>query len=85
MIRRALVAALLAGAPVLAYAQSSSAPLVVSATVVSSCRVYAPSPAEGSMLAAMPVAVMCSRRATMPRIERPQRIDARDAVVTINF
>jgi hypothetical protein len=87
MIRRALVAALLAGAPVLAHAQSSSAPLVVSATVVSTCSVDVASSAPASAFATMPVGVTCARGAIAARVQRPfaARSDARDALLVIDF
>jgi hypothetical protein len=88
MVRTVLAAAILAGAATLAHAQSASAPLVVTATVVSTCRVDVPRSAEASAFATMPVAVTCARRGTMPRVQRPiapPRSDVRDAVLIINF
>ncbi len=39
MFQRFVAAAILAGVPALAQAQSASAPLIVTATVVSTCKV----------------------------------------------
>jgi hypothetical protein len=92
MVRTALAAVILASAPALALAQSSvSAPLFVTATVVSTCRVEVPRSAEASSFATMPVAVTCARRATTPRVQRPivpvapRRSEVRDAVLIIDF
>jgi hypothetical protein len=90
MVRTVLAAAILAGAPVLAHAQSASAPLIVTATVVSTCKVDVPQSAHPSLFATMPVAVTCARRGTAPRLQRPaaphpQHGELRDAVLTINF
>jgi hypothetical protein len=91
MVRTALAAVILAGAPALALAQSASAPLVVTATVVSTCRVEVPRSVEASTFASMPVAVTCAKRGATPRVQRPiapiapRRSDVRDAVLTINF
>ena len=87
MVRRLLAAVILA-APALALAQSASAPLVVTATVVSTCRVEVPRSAETSSFATMPVAVTCARRGTTPRVQRPiapRYSEVRDAVLIINF
>ena len=90
MVRPVLAAVILAGAPALAHAQSPSAPLVVTATVVSTCKVDVPQSAEASTFATMPVAVTCARRGTAPRVQRPvaprpQRSEVRDAVLIIHF
>jgi len=88
MDRRVLAATILAGAPVLAHAQSASAPLIITATVVSTCRVEVPRSAEGSTFATLPVAVTCARRGTTPRVQRPiapRRSEVRDAVLIIDF
>jgi hypothetical protein len=88
MIRAVLAAAILAGAPALAQAQSSSAPLMVTATVVSTCKVDVPRSAEASTFATMPVAVTCARRGTAPRVQRPiapRRLEVRDALLIIDF
>jgi hypothetical protein len=88
MVRTALAAALLAGVPVLARAQSASAPLVVTATVVSTCRVDVPRSAEASTFATMPIDVTCARGATTPRVQRPigpRRVEIRDALLIIDF
>ena len=88
MVRTVLAAAILAGAPALALAQSASAPLIVTATVVSTCKVVVPTSAEASTVATMPVAVTCARRGTTPRVQRPiapRRSEVRDAVLIIDF
>ena len=89
MVRTVLAAALLAGAPALAHAQSASAPLVVTATVVSTCKVDVPRSAEASTFATMPVAVTCARRGAAARVQRPigprRRSEVRDAVLLIDF
>lgn len=88
MVRIALAAAVLASAPALAHAQSASAPLVITATVVSTCRVEAPRSAEASTLATMPVALTCAHHVMTPRVQRPiapHLGDVRDALLVINF
>jgi len=88
MFRSIAAAALLATIPEFAQAQSASAPLVVSATVVSTCTIDVPRSAERSLFASMPVAVTCARRGTTPRIQRPpsgRRGDVRDALLLIDF
>ena len=88
MVRTGLVTAILAGAPALALAQSASAPLIVTATVVSACLVDAPRSAEASTFATMPVAVTCARSGPTPHVQRPiapPRIEVRDAVLIIDF
>jgi len=88
MVRTVLAAVILAGAPALALAQSASAPLVVTATVVSTCRVDVPRSAAASTFATMPVAVSCAKRGATPRVQRPlapRRSEVRDAVLVIDF
>ena len=88
MVRSFLAAAILAGVPVPAQAQSASAPLVVTATVVSTCKVDVPRSAEASTFATMPVAVTCTKRGATPRVQRPtapRRSEMRDAVLIIDF
>jgi hypothetical protein len=89
MFRRLFAAALIAGAPAIASAQSASAPLIVTATVVSSCRVNVPRAVEPGMFPELPVAVACARRGgAAPRLQRPaapRRSEMRDAVLVINF
>ena len=88
MVRAALAAAILAGAPALADAQSASAPLIVTATVVSTCRVEVPRSAAASSFATLPVAVTCAKRGATPRVQRPvapRRSEVRDAVLIIDF
>ena len=88
MFRSILAAAILAGVPVLAQAQSASAPLTVTATVVSTCHVNAPREAEPSHFSTLPIAVNCARGRVTPRVQRPaapRRSDVRDAVLVIDF
>jgi hypothetical protein len=90
MVRPLLATLILAGAPAMAHAQSASSPLVVTATVVSTCLVDVPRSAEASTFATMPVAVTCARRGNVPRVQRPiaphpQRSEVRDAVLIIDF
>jgi hypothetical protein len=88
MVRRVLAAVILAGTPVLAQTQSTSAPLLVTATVVSTCNVDVPRSAQSSTFATTPVSVTCAKGSTAPRVERPlapRRSEVRDAVLIINF
>jgi len=91
MIRAVLAAAFLACAPALAHAESASAPLFVTATVISTCKVDVPRSAEVSTFMTMPVAVTCAKGGSTPRVQRPstpigtRRSDVRDAVLIINF
>jgi len=88
MVRTILASALLASAPALARAQSASAPLIVTATVVSTCRVDAPRSAEASTFATMPMTVTCAKGGVTPRVQRPTapgRREVRDAVLIIDF
>jgi hypothetical protein len=89
MFRRVLAATLIAGAPAVASAQSASAPLIVTATVVSSCRVNVPRVVDPEMFPVLPVAVACARRGgAAARVQRPieaRRSEMRDAVLLINF
>ena len=88
MVRRILAAVTLAAAPAVAQAQSVSAPLVVTATVVSTCAVEVPRAAERAVFPAFPVKVTCVRRGAAARIEPPatlRRAESGDAVLTINF
>jgi len=80
----AIVAVILAGAAV--PQQEQSAPLFVTATVVSTCRVEVPRSAEASTFPTMPVTVTCAR-GTTPRVQRPiaPRRDVRDALLIIDF
>ena len=86
--RTVLAAAILAGVPALAHAQSASAPLIITATVVSTCSVDVPQSAEAAMFATMPVTVTCAKRSAPPRVQRPiapHRTEVRDALLIINF
>jgi len=88
MIRIVVVALILASAPALAHGQSAAAPLLVTASVVSTCRVDVPRSAEASTFASMPITVTCARRGTTPRVQRPialRRSEVRDAVLIIDF
>ncbi len=88
MFRAILAAAILAGVPALAQAQSASAPLIVTATVVSTCHVSSPRQAEPSHFSTLPVAVTCARGRVAPRVQRPaapRRSEVRDAVLVIDF
>ena len=88
MVRTVLAAAIIAGAPALALAQSASAPLIVTATVVSTCNIDVPRLAEASTFATMPVSVTCTKGGTGPRVQRPvapRRSEVRDAVLIIDF
>jgi hypothetical protein len=88
MVRTLLTAAVLTGVPALAQAQSASASLIVTATVVSTCQVDVAPSAGASTVATWPVVVTCAKRATTPRVQRPSvpsRSRVRDAVLTIDF
>jgi hypothetical protein len=88
MVRTVLAAVVIATAPALAHAQSASAPLVVTATVVSTCKVEVPRSAEATTFATLPVAVTCAKGGTTPRVQRPvepRRSEVQDAVLIINF
>jgi hypothetical protein len=88
MVRTALAAAIHAGAPALALAQSASAPLIVTATVVSTCNVDVPRSAEASTFGTFPVAVTCAKGSSAPRVQRPPappHREVRDAVLIIDF
>ena len=89
MLRTVLAVAILAGVPALAHADASAAPLIVTATVVSTCSVDVPRSAEASTFATFLVTVTCARRGTTPRVERPipppPRSEVREAVLVIDF
>ena len=88
MARTVLAAAILAGAAALAHAQSASAPLTVTATVVSTCHVDVPRSAEAAIFATMPVSVTCAKGGATPRVQRPiapRRSEVRDALLIIDF
>jgi hypothetical protein len=88
VLRAVLAAAVLAGAPALASAQSASAPLIVTATVVSACKIEVPRSAEVSLFSTMPVAVTCAKRSATPHVQRPiapRRSEVHDAVLIIDF
>jgi hypothetical protein len=82
----AIFAAALAGAP--ASAQDQSAPLFITATVVSTCRVEVPRSADATSFAIMPITVTCAR-GTTHRVERPiapaPHVEVRDALLIIDF
>jgi len=88
MVRAVLAIAMLAGFVGQAQAQSASAPLIVTATVVSSCSVNSPRQAQPSQFSTLPVAVSCARGRVAPRVQRPaapRRSEVRDAVLVIDF
>jgi hypothetical protein len=87
MPRRIFAVAILGVAPAVALAQSASAPLVVTATVVSTCTVDVPRSAEASAFGTFPVAVTCARGGSTPRVQRPvaPHREVRDAVLIIDF
>lgn len=88
MVRPVLAAAILAASSALAQAQSASAPLVVTATVISSCRVDVPRSVTPPALSTLPVAVTCARGGAQPRVQRPsapRRSEKHDALVVIDF
>ena len=91
MVRTVLAAAILVSVPALAHAQSASAPLIVTATVVSTCSVDVPRSAEASTFTTMPVGVTCAKGSVTPRVQRPiapgaaRRSEVRDALLIIDF
>jgi len=87
LLRKVLTAAILVGAPALAQAQSTSATLMVTATVVSTCRVDVQRSAEISVFGTMPVSVTCAKGAARPHVQRPvaPHREVHEAVLTINF
>ena len=88
MVRIVLAAAILSVVPALVQAQSASAPLIVTATVVSTCKVDVPRMVEPSVFATFPVTMTCARPGTTPRVQRPiapRRSEVRDAVLIIDF
>jgi len=88
MVRVALMAVIFTAVAGLAQAQSASAPLIVTATVVSTCQVSSPRQAEPSRFSTLPVAVSCARGRVAPRVQRPaapRRSEVRDAVLVIDF
>lgn len=88
MVRAVLAVAILAGVAGLAQAQSASAPLFVTARVVSTCKVDVPRLAERSLLSTLPVSLTCARRGAAARVQRPpapRRSEVRDALLVIDF
>jgi hypothetical protein len=91
MVRTLYAAAVLLGTSTMALAQTPSAPLVVSATVVSSCKVSVPRQVDRSGLSTMPVDIACARRdgrrADVARVQRPPALhrSVDHALVVINF
>jgi hypothetical protein len=87
-MRTVPAAAILVVLAAVAAAQEPSAPLLVTATVVSTCRVDVPRSAEASSFAIMPVTVACARGVT-PRVQRPivpgPHMEVRDALLIIDF
>ena len=86
---RTLLAVAMTLLPALAGAQSASAPLVVTATVVSSCSVSVPSSAETSGLSTLPVVLACAKRtgasARVQRPQQPRRTEVSTDLVVIDF
>jgi hypothetical protein len=87
MVRTLLAAAILVGTSTLAQAQAASAPLIVTATVVSTCQVDVPRQVERSVLSTMPVGITCARGGGAPRVQRPPapHRSVEHALVVINF
>jgi hypothetical protein len=85
-----VAAAMVVGMSVPSHAQETSAPLFVSATVVSTCMVVTPRLVEASHFSTMTVEITCARRGSLgrtPRIERPRapKQNVEGAVLVINF
>ena len=90
LVKVFMSAAIFLGAATAAQAQAASAPLVVTATVVSSCNVKVQGHVERSALSKMPVGIECVRRIgrqdDAPRIQRPAPHRAAEpALLVINF
>jgi hypothetical protein len=91
MFRTLLAVAILAAVTAFAVAQSASAPLMVTAEVVRSCKVDVPLVASPNQLSTLPVTVTCARsdsptaRVERPVMPSPRRIESRGAVVVIQF
>ena len=87
MVRTLLTSALLIGTATLAYGQSATAPLLVTATVVSTCRVNVPRQVQRAALSTMPVDIECARGGVDARVRRPllplRSVD--HALLVINF
>jgi hypothetical protein len=85
-----LAAVVLLALPIPAVAQSSaSAPLLVTATVISSCRVNVPRTVSREAAASVAVAIRCARGAITPHVQNPApspRVAQNTAaLVVINF
>jgi hypothetical protein len=90
MVRTFLVSVILVGAATLAQAQTAAAPLVVTATVVSSCKTNVPRQVKRSALSTMTVDIACargSRGGVDARVRRPLSSPSSvgHALVLINF
>jgi hypothetical protein len=88
MFRAFLAIVILAGVSASVVAQQASAPLWVTANVVSSCRVGVQRTAELTALSTFPVNVTCTRGLAAARVQHPiapRRVDLHDAVLVINF
>jgi hypothetical protein len=87
MVRTFLAAAILVGTSTLAQAQAASTPLIVTATVLSTCQVNVPRQVERSVLSTMPVDITCARGGGAPRVQRPPapQFSAEHALLVINF
>jgi hypothetical protein len=75
MVKAMFAAIILAGTGTVAFAQSASAPLLVTASVVSSCTMEVPRQVDRSGLTTMPVGIVCARRNGQrrqpARVQRP--------------
>ena len=87
MFGRIAAALVLATLPAIVAAQSASAPLMVTATVVSSCKVDVPRRATPTSMPTVPVGVRCARNGVTPRVQllAPRRVDLRGALVVVDF
>jgi hypothetical protein len=84
--RLVAIAAIACAAVSIGRAQSSSAVLSVTATVVPSCRVDVPRQADPSEMSTLPVSLACGR-GVGPRIQRPQlgpQTDGDDSAVVVD-
>jgi hypothetical protein len=87
MIKTLLAAVILVGISAQAQAQARSTPLVVTATVVSTCQVSVPDEIEHSAFSTLPVGVACTRGKLNAQVRHPlaPRIAGGHALVVINF
>jgi hypothetical protein len=86
-----IAAVVLAAMPAIGSAQAVSAPLLVTAEVVRSCRIDVPAAAQPNQLSTLPVTLTCAKSGSAAaRVERPpapapRRVGTRGAVVVVNF